>query len=62
MLVRDDGLAVTAEIRRAVTKLREEEMALLAERDTASYVQAHATRWTVWSCGRNERRPLPATA
>jgi CHASE3 domain sensor protein len=39
----------TGEIQRLVEKLTEQEMGLLAERDRASYLQAQATRWTVWS-------------
>ncbi|HWA87898.1 MAG TPA: CHASE3 domain-containing protein [Opitutus sp.] len=49
LMARDDGLAVAAEIRRAVGKLRDDEMALLADRDTRAYLQAHTTRWIVWS-------------
>lgn len=37
------------EIQRVVESLKNDEMALLAERDTASYRQAQTTRWTVWS-------------
>jgi len=37
------------EIQRAVAKLTDQEMALLAERDRASFLQAQTTRWTVWS-------------
>jgi CHASE3 domain sensor protein len=44
----DATTATVGEIRRAVEKLKSEEMALLAERDTAAYLQAQATRWTVW--------------
>jgi CHASE3 domain sensor protein len=50
LLAEDDGLAVTAEIRRTVAKVRDEQLLLLAERDTASYIHAQTTRWTVW-CG-----------
>jgi CHASE3 domain sensor protein len=49
LVAADDGPAVLAEIRRATAKLRDDEMALLADRDTQSYLQAHTTRWTVWS-------------
>ncbi len=41
--------ASIGEIRRIGDKLKDDEMALLAERDTASYLQAQTTRWTVWS-------------
>ena len=37
------------EIRRLVDKMKSDQMALLAERDTAAYLQAQTTRWTVWS-------------
>jgi PAS domain-containing protein len=40
---------VTAEIRRVVAKLRDDQMTVLADRDRASYLQAQTTRWTVWS-------------
>lgn len=36
-------------IRRHAAKLKADEMVLLAERDTASYLQAQTTRWTVWT-------------
>ena len=49
LLAEDAGRGAIREIQRAVEKLKEEEMALLAERDTASYQQAQTTRWTVWS-------------
>lgn len=48
LLAADDGAATLAELGRAVTKLRDDEMALLAARDTAAYVQAQTTRWTAW--------------
>jgi len=41
--------ASTAEIRRAVAALKDEEMALLAARDTEAFVSAQTTRWTVWT-------------
>lgn len=49
LLAGDDAQAVTAEIHRAAGKLRDDEMALLADRDTRSFLQAQTTRWTVWS-------------
>jgi PAS domain S-box-containing protein len=50
VLVAADAQAATlGEIRRVVEKLKAEEMALLAARDTASYLQAQSTRWTVWT-------------
>ncbi len=39
----------TGEIKRIVAKFRTEQMALLADRDKAAYLQAQATRWTVCS-------------
>ena len=36
-------------IRRGTERLKSDEMALLAERDTASYLQAQSTRWSVWT-------------
>ncbi len=45
----DAQTATMGEIRRAGEKLKADEMALLAERDTASYRQAQTTRWTVWT-------------
>jgi PAS domain S-box-containing protein len=41
-------MLVSGEIRDAVEKLDDQEMALLAERDRVSYQQARTTRWTVW--------------
>ncbi len=49
LVAADAEVATLGEIRRAVEKLKGEEMALLAERDTASYLQAQTTRWTVWT-------------
>ena len=45
----DGSAATTAEIRRVVERLKADEMALLAERDTAAFLQAQTTRWTVWT-------------
>jgi PAS domain S-box-containing protein len=45
----DADFATMSEIRRVVDKLKAEQMALLAERDTAAFLQAQTTRWTVWS-------------
>ncbi len=45
----DTEVATMGEIRRVVEKLKADEMALLAMRDTASYLQAQTTRWTVWT-------------
>jgi CHASE3 domain sensor protein len=50
LLVTGDGeVATLSEIRRTVEKLKGEEMALLAQRDTASYLHAQSTRWTMWT-------------
>lgn len=45
----ESNLATLGEIRQAVARLKAEEMRLLAERDTAAYLQAQTTRWMVWS-------------
>ena len=49
LIAADAGVATMTEIRRVVEKLKADEMALLADRDTASYLQAQTTRWTVWT-------------
>jgi CHASE3 domain sensor protein len=49
LLASDDGVEANREIQGMVKKLTAEEMALLADRDHASYVQADNTRKTVWS-------------
>ncbi|MBP6508874.1 MAG: CHASE3 domain-containing protein, partial [Opitutaceae bacterium] len=49
LLAADDGFSAMGEIRRGVAKLKSEEMTLLADRDKEAYLQAQATRWTVWS-------------
>ncbi len=48
LLATDAGGETMREIQRAVEKLKDDEMTLLAERDTASFAQAQTTRWTVW--------------
>jgi CHASE3 domain sensor protein len=48
-LADDAGQPVLKEIQRAVGKLKDDELALLTDRDTASFVQAQTTRWTVWA-------------
>lgn len=45
----DSGTASIGEIERRIDKLKSDQMALLAQQDTASYLQAQATRWTVWT-------------
>jgi CHASE3 domain sensor protein len=49
LLAADVGTGTTAEIQVQIDRLKSGQMALLAERDTASYLQAQATRWTVWA-------------
>jgi PAS domain S-box-containing protein len=45
----DAGSILLTEIRSAAQKLIEEQKELLRQRDKASYLQAQATRWTVWT-------------
>ena len=49
LLAADTATGVLAEVRRMVEKLKLEQMALLANRDGAAYLQAQTTRWTVWT-------------
>lgn len=49
MLNADAGSTGLREIQRKIDKLKDEELSLLTERDTAAYLQAQTTRWTVWS-------------
>lgn len=46
----DAGTAALHEIRRALEKLKADQMTLLADRDRDAFRRAQATRWTVW-CG-----------
>jgi CHASE3 domain sensor protein len=48
LLAADAGGEAMREVQRTIEKLKSDEMALLAERDTAAYAQAQSTRWTVW--------------
>jgi PAS domain S-box-containing protein len=48
-LQEDAGGVLLAEIQSAARKLTDEQKELLRQRDKASYLQAQATRWTVWS-------------
>jgi CHASE3 domain sensor protein len=48
-LTADASLDTAREIQRLADKLTDDEMALLADRDRVSYLQAQTTRWTVWS-------------
>lgn len=49
LLAQDAGEPAMSEIERALDKLKNEELELLTERDTASFLQAQTTRWTVWT-------------
>jgi PAS domain S-box-containing protein len=49
LLAADAGGAALREIQRSMDKLRDEELGLLTERDTASYLQAQAVRYAVWT-------------
>jgi len=48
LLATDAGRAALLDIRQKINRLKNDELALLTEHDTASYLQAQATRWTVW--------------
>ena len=49
MLAADASGAAIRDTQRKIDKLKSDELALLTERDTASYMQAQTTRWTVWT-------------
>jgi CHASE3 domain sensor protein len=49
MLADDAGQPAIKEIERAIGRLKDDELGLLTERDTASFIQAEMTRWTVWT-------------
>jgi PAS domain S-box-containing protein len=49
MLAADAGGTAIRDIQRKIDKLKSDELALLTERDTAAYLQAQATSWTVWT-------------
>lgn len=49
MLSADAGGMSVREIERKIEKLKNEELALLTDRDRESYLQAQTTRWTVWT-------------
>lgn len=49
MLAADTGGTALRDLQRTIDKLRDDELSLLTERDTASYLQAQTTRWTVWA-------------
>jgi PAS domain S-box-containing protein len=48
LLAADAGGEAAREIQSKVKRLKDDELALLTERDTAAYLQAQATQWTVW--------------
>jgi CHASE3 domain sensor protein len=49
MLAGDSGGTAMRDIQKKIDKLKGDELALLTERDTAAYLQAQATSWTVWT-------------
>jgi PAS domain S-box-containing protein len=49
MLAADAGGTAIRDIQKRIDKLKGDELALLTERDTAAYLQAQATSWTVWT-------------
>lgn len=49
LLASDAGGEAGREIQRKIKRLNDDELALLTERDTAAYLQAQATQWTVWA-------------
>jgi CHASE3 domain sensor protein len=49
LLADDAGRSAIQEIGQKIKRLKDDEMALLTKRDTASYLQAQTTRWTVWT-------------
>jgi len=48
LLAGDAGGDAMREIQRKIKQLEDDERTLLTERDQAAYLQAQATRWTVW--------------
>jgi PAS domain S-box-containing protein len=49
MLAADAGGTAIRDIQKRIDKLKGDELALLTDRDTAAYLQAQATSWTVWT-------------
>lgn len=49
LLAADLAAGTTTDIARRLDRIKNAQMALLAERDTASYLQAQTTRWMVWA-------------
>lgn len=49
LLAAESWTTAGAEIKAEVAKLKDEQMALLAARDTEQFLQAQTTRWTVWA-------------
>jgi PAS domain S-box-containing protein len=49
LLADDAGQPALKDIERSIERLKQDELGLLTERDTVSFVQAQVTRWTVWT-------------
>jgi PAS domain S-box-containing protein len=49
MLAADAGGTAVRDIQKKMDKLKSDELELLTARDTAAYLQAQATSWTVWT-------------
>jgi PAS domain S-box-containing protein len=49
LVAADIAASATTDITRRLDRIKSQQMTLLAERDTASYLQAQTTRWTVWA-------------
>lgn len=49
LVVHHVGTMTSSELNRKISALYEIQLELLSERDTASYLQDQATRWTVWT-------------
>ncbi len=49
LLVQDSGETVLNDIQHSIEKLKNDELTLLTQRDTAAFIQAQTTRWTVWA-------------
>lgn len=49
LVAADIAAGSTTDITRRLDRIKNQQMTLLAERDTASYLQAQTTRWTVWA-------------
>jgi PAS domain S-box-containing protein len=49
LLADDAGQPAMKEIGSAIERLKQDELGLLTERDTAAFLQAQMTRWTTWT-------------